>query len=51
MKISGNTVLITGGSSGIGFALARQLITLGITVIVTGRDAPAPSDILLQQLP
>ena len=41
MKISGNTVLITGGSSGIGFALARQLTALGNTVIVTGRNAPA----------
>lgn len=41
MRISGNTVLITGGSSGIGFALARQLTALGNTVIVTGRHAPA----------
>jgi uncharacterized oxidoreductase len=38
MKISGNTVLITGGSSGIGFEFAKQLAGLGNTVIVTGRD-------------
>ena len=38
MKISGNTILITGGSSGIGFEFAKQLLALGNTVIVTGRD-------------
>lgn len=38
MKMSGNTVLITGGTSGIGLELANQLASLGNTVIVTGRD-------------
>lgn len=38
MKTSENTVLITGGSSGIGFELASQLIALGNTVIVSGRN-------------
>jgi uncharacterized oxidoreductase len=38
METSGNTVLITGGAGGIGFALAAQLKALGNTVIITGRD-------------
>jgi uncharacterized oxidoreductase len=38
MKISNNSILITGGTSGIGFELATQLLALGNTVIITGRD-------------
>jgi uncharacterized oxidoreductase len=38
MKTSGNTILITGGTSGIGYELARRLVALGNTVIVTGRS-------------
>jgi uncharacterized oxidoreductase len=38
MNTSGNTVLITGGSSGIGFELAKQLMEKKNTVIVTGRN-------------
>ncbi len=38
MKLEGRTILITGGTSGIGFELARQLIARNNTVIVTGRD-------------
>ena len=38
MNLQANTVLITGGTSGIGKELARQLLALGNTVIVTGRD-------------
>ena len=37
MKISGNTILITGGGSGIGRALAHRFNDLGNAVIVTGR--------------
>jgi uncharacterized oxidoreductase len=38
MRITSNTVLITGGTSGIGLELAIQLQALGNTVIITGRD-------------
>jgi uncharacterized oxidoreductase len=38
MKIVGNTILITGGTSGIGFELATRFLALGNTVIVTGQS-------------
>ena len=38
MKLEGNTILITGGSVGIGLALAEEFVKLGNTVIVTGRN-------------
>jgi uncharacterized oxidoreductase len=38
MKLSGNTILITGGTSGIGYELAAQFIDRGNTIIITGRD-------------
>ena len=41
MRISGNTILITGGSRGIGLEMAKQLKGRGNTIIVTGRDNKA----------
>lgn len=38
MQLLKNTILITGGASGIGFELAKQLGELGNTIIITGRD-------------
>jgi NAD(P)-dependent dehydrogenase (short-subunit alcohol dehydrogenase family) len=37
--MKGQTVLVTGGTSGIGFFTARSLAARGARVIVTGRDA------------
>jgi uncharacterized oxidoreductase len=37
MNLSGRTILITGGSAGIGLAFARKFLELGNQVIVTGR--------------
>ncbi len=39
MKLHGNTVLLTGGSAGIGLALAKEFVALGNKVIITGRNA------------
>lgn len=37
MKISGNEVLITGGATGIGFALADAFLKAGSQVVICGR--------------
>ncbi len=38
MKLNGNTILITGGTSGIGYEMAKEFIKNRNTVIVTGRN-------------
>lgn len=38
MQVQGKTVLLTGGSAGIGREIARQLQAKGASVILTGRD-------------
>jgi len=54
MKITGNTILITGGGSGIGLALAEEFSKLGNKVIVAARSArklELAAEKGLQQLP
>ncbi|MBU7584105.1 MAG: SDR family oxidoreductase [Nostoc sp. TH1S01] len=45
MSTQGNTVLITGGSSGIGLALARKFLQAQNRVIITGRDSQKLADV------
>src|SRR5262245_19524529 len=37
MKLSGNTILVTGGASGIGLALVERFVQRGNEVIICGR--------------
>lgn len=39
MRLQGKTAVITGGTSGIGLATARQFIAQGARVLITGQDA------------
>ncbi len=50
MNLKNNTILITGGSSGIGHELTKQLLELDNTVIITGRDQ-GKLDITKKQFP
>lgn len=44
MQISDNTILITGGATGIGLALAEQFVQLGNSVIICSRRENKLSD-------
>src|SRR4051812_31472606 len=45
MKLTGRTILITGGSAGIGLAFALKFLELGNQVIVTGRRQSVLSEL------
>ena len=38
MKLENRTILVTGGTSGIGLAFAKRFVEMGNTVIVTSRS-------------
>jgi 3-oxoacyl-[acyl-carrier protein] reductase len=44
MELRNATALVTGGSSGIGFAIAKTLIDAGVKVAITGRDEKRLAD-------
>ncbi|MBG8554366.1 SDR family oxidoreductase [Hymenobacter guriensis] len=50
MNLRHQTILITGGTSGLGYEFAVQLLALGNTVLLTGRD-PGRLAQVQQQLP
>ncbi len=50
MELHDNTILITGGTSGLGLEFATRLLDLGNTVIITGRNQ-AKLDQTKKQLP
>ncbi|WP_432570825.1 SDR family oxidoreductase [Kineococcus sp. SYSU DK005] len=49
MDISGRTVLIVGGTSGIGLGLAQRFAQAGSTVVVAGRDPGKVPDLVTPQ--
>jgi len=51
MKITNKKILVTGGATGIGFALAERFIKDGNTVIICGRRESALNEAKLSYHP
>src|ERR1035438_9506690 len=43
-RLAGKVAVVTGGSRGIGFAVAQALVREGCSVVITGRDEKALSE-------
>jgi uncharacterized oxidoreductase len=50
MKLDGKRVLVPGGSSGIGLAIAKALLAKGAKVAISGRRSPLVSSALAEEL-
>ena len=51
LELTGKTALITGGTSGIGLAIARRLLAEGAKVFICGRDEAKLADALAELKP
>jgi len=48
-SLAGKNILITGGSSGIGLAIAKKCLASGASVLITGRDDKKLQEVVRQQ--
>ena len=48
MNLAGKTAIVTGGSRGIGYAIARALVSGGANVVITGTRQDTLDEALLQ---
>lgn len=48
MELNNHTILITGGTSGIGLGFAKKFVTLGNTVIITARNQKRLDEVLAE---
>ncbi|TWS21552.1 SDR family NAD(P)-dependent oxidoreductase [Tsukamurella asaccharolytica] len=44
-SLAGRTVVVTGATSGIGAAIAEQVVALGATVVIVGRDSARATEV------